>query len=175
MLRGAHLCLFAAVLAAAAAAGAGPTLGAMRPLASAVDPDDHPLDLGALLGKTVVLFYEDRHTALVNAPLKEALRALRRDPAHAERVAIVPVADVSSYDFWPARWFAKRAVRGKIQQYGERIYCDWTGGFRTPFRLREGVPTVVVISPAAAVLFFKGGKLDAADPARDIALARAAP
>jgi len=166
--------LFAlAVCASDGAAFAGPTLGTKRPVAAAVDPDGHALDLGALPGKTVVLFYEDRHTALVNAKLKDSLRALRKDAAHGERVAIVPVADVSSYNFWPARYFAKRAVRGKIKQYGERIYCDWTGKFRAAYGLREGVANVIVIGKNGDVLFFKEGKLTPAEVERVLALARA--
>jgi hypothetical protein len=138
---------------------AAPVLGSRGPDAKAVDPDGRVLSLRALEGRWVVLFYEDRSSRRDNAALKRALGRLEKSPALGRRFRVVAVADTSSYDFWPARWFAKRAIRNIARKVGVPIYCDFSGAFRDALDVRRGVSNVVVLDPSGRVRFFREGRL----------------
>src|SRR5262245_31712528 len=102
--RGAPLAISLAWLCASAAAAAPVDF-------SLPTTAERELSFASMRGKVVVLFYEDRGTRNDNQRLKDSLqRALAADAALGARVAVLPVANVSGYDFWPARWFARRAV-----------------------------------------------------------------
>lgn len=152
-------------------AEAAPRVGDSLPkLAVAEAPDGRVVRLQALGGKRVLVFYEHRDTAELNAPLKDELADLQHDRGFRRRVRVVAVADTSGYDFWPAKGFAKAAIRKKAQQYGLPIYCDWDGSFRQAFDFRSGSANVVVISPRGQVLFAREGKLSALEVQQVISL-----
>jgi hypothetical protein len=164
--------LFSAALGSTDA-GAVPREGAAAPHATIEDADGHVRDLGASNGRPLLIVYEDRGSARQNQALKDELSQLARADANAARVLLAAVADVSAWDFEPAKHFVKAAIRDESRKLGTTIYCDWTGAFRSAYQLRRGVSNVVLVGRDGRVAFAADGPLGADQRARLFTLLRA--
>lgn len=133
--------------------------GAMRPAAHVVDANDHTLDLKVTSGRPTIVLYEDKDSSKVNAAFKAELSALARGGRYRTVVALVPVADVQSYDFWPARGFVKDAIRDESAKIGTPIYCDWNGAFQRALGFRRGTSSVMLIGRDGRIRFAVEGQL----------------
>lgn len=162
--RRAFLSIPAFLVTLAAVAQAAPKVGQDVPDGRVEDVDGRELKLASLRGQTVVVVYEHKDAGQLNEAFKADLAKL---PAGAAFVA--PVADVSDYDSWPAKGFAKDAIRAASKKAGVTIWCDWKGSFREALHLPKGSSSVIVIGKTGKVLFAVDGQLDAAQRARAIA------
>lgn len=169
--------MFVRVLSISAAlalpASALPNVGDLRPAARAVDVDGRALDLRAINGRPILVVYEDKDSSGMNVALKKELSRLARGDRYRSAIALVPVADVQGYDYWPVRGFVKSAIKDESKKIGATIYCDWDGSFRRAAGLSRGTSSVVLIGRDARVLFASEGPLGKADRARLIELLRA--
>jgi hypothetical protein len=147
-----------ATIAQASNAFALPALGASAD-AFYEDTEGRSLHLKQFIGKPVLILYEDKGSANVNAALKAELARVAKGGRYDARVALVPVADVSAYDYWPVRGFARDAVRAQSRKVGVPIYCDWHGAFRQQLALRRGTSNVLLIGKTGHVLFASEGAL----------------
>jgi hypothetical protein len=138
-------------------AGAALKEGAAAPNATLEDADGRVSELRAFRGRPVLILYEDRDSATQNDPLKKELGELARGDRYKARIALAAVADVSAWDFWPAKGFVKDAIRDESRKQGTTIYCDWTGAFRKTFQLRRGVSNVVLVGRDGKVVFTAEG------------------
>lgn len=110
-------------------------------------------------GRVVILIYEDRDSNQQNQALKRELAARARTEDLARDVAVVPVADLSAYDFWPASGFARDAVLDIARQQGLEILIDWSGSMAGAYRFRPSTSYVLVIGRDGRVLFRHAGSL----------------
>lgn len=152
--------LTACVTLAASASGL-PAVGKKRPALSVTDVDGNTLDLRGINGKPTLVIYESQAAAPQNAALKAELSKLATGEAYRSTVALVPVADVEGYDFWPARGFVKDAIRSESKKLNTTIYVDWKGSFRRSAGLRKDTSTVILIGKDANVRFAHEGPLSA--------------
>lgn len=131
---------------AAAAAPAGTALSDVV----LSDLDDRPVPLRDLGGRAVALLLEDRDTKEGdNQALKDALGVCTE--RHGDRFRLIAVADVSPYDFWPARRYAKDALR-KVASEGVQLLADWKGALRKRLGLRgTGQSTLILLGPDGRV------------------------
>ncbi len=150
-----------------------PAVGDRVPPATVEDADGHLLGLARLLGKPILVVYEDQGSATQNQPLKDDLAKLARGDRYRGAVGIVPVADVSAFDFWPARGFVKDAIRAESRKAGTTVYCDWTGGFRRALSLTPKRSNVVLAGRDGKVLFARAGALSEEERARLVRLLQA--
>ncbi|HSO37422.1 MAG TPA: YtfJ family protein, partial [Labilithrix sp.] len=116
--------------------------------------------------------YEDQASSKVNAAFKAELARLARGDRYRDTVALVPVADVQGYDFWPARGFVRDAIRSESKKAGTTIYCDWDGAFQRAAGFRRGTSSVMLIGRDGRVRFSAEGQLSKEDRERVIALLR---
>ncbi|UQA61886.1 hypothetical protein E8A73_016000 [Polyangium aurulentum] len=154
--------LAAATLAAALGPGVAfglPREGADAPNARVVDADGRELKLGALRGKPVLIVYEDKDSANQNQGLKDDLSQLAKGDRYKSRIALAAIADVSGYDWWPAKGFVKDAIREESKKQKTTIYCDWDGSFRKSLGLTRGASNVILVGRDGKVLFAGSGKL----------------
>jgi predicted transcriptional regulator len=151
-------------------AGAIPKEGSDAPNARLVDVEGRELKLGALRGKPVLIVYEDKESSKQNQPLKSDLSQLAKGDRYKSRMNVTAVADVSSYDFWPAKGFVKDAIKEEMVKHKTTIYCDWDGSFRKALGLRSGMSNVVLLSAEGKVLFAGEGTLNEASRKRLISL-----
>lgn len=140
----------AAGLAAALVAAtvwALPQAGTQAPVARAETVDGKVLAPHTLGGKVALIFYEDKDSSSQNKALKDAIKAQGKSPGHKDNVVIYAVADVSAYDYWPARGFVKDAIRKEERKSGTPIYLDWNGSFRSAFSFQAGSSNLVLLGP----------------------------
>lgn len=177
-LRRARPLLVAALVALSTSATASrsdalPKVGDVRPSARAVDVDGRVVDLATIGAKPILVVYEDKESATLNAALKADLSKLARGDRYRSVVALVPVANVAAYDYWPVRGFVKDAIRDESRKIGATIYCDWDGGFRRALGLAGNTSTVVLIGRDGRVLFAFEGAVPQEERARLLGLLRA--
>ena len=153
------------LLAAAALATAflAPPADAALPNARVLDANDRSFDLASTMGKPVLVVYEDKDSAQLNAPFKTELARLAKGDKYRQAVALIPVADVRSYDYWPVRGFVKDAIRKESGKQGTTIYCDWNGDFARKLSLQKGTSNVALYSKTGRLLFVKQGILSSAE------------
>lgn len=154
------------------AAMALPPMGAPRPDLRLTDAWDRTLDLKSLHGKPILILYEDKDSSLQNRSLKHELTQLGKDAKYKARMAIAPIADVQSYDYWPVRSLVKRAIRDESQSWGTPIYCDWDGTAQRALSVQRGSSQVILFDKGGRVAFAHTGPLDATQRNQLLALLR---
>lgn len=151
----------AAALAAPAPAGALPAEGDRAPNARVEDADGRATELKSFRGKPILIVYEDKDSAAQNQALKDELSRLAKGDRYRKTIALAAIADVSAYNYWPVKGFVKDAIRDESKKAGTTIYCDWDGSFRSRYKLREGVSSVVLVGKDGHVLFAAEGTVSA--------------
>lgn len=160
---------FAAATFAAGVSGASisalalPGVGEEVPNAKVEDADGKAMETKTLKGKPILIVYEDRDSATQNEKLKKELSELAKGDKYKAKIALAAVADVSSYDFWPAKGFVKDAIREESKKAGTTIYCDWNASFRKAFKLTKGKSSIVLVGKDGKVLFAGEGSLSETD------------
>ena len=164
--------LFLAITFAATHAMALPSIGGLVPDTRAYDADGRTLDMRALVGRPALVVYEDKSSATQNTELKNELSRLAQGERYRRAIALVPVADVADYSFWPIKGFVKDSIRSESEKVGATIYCDWDGSFRSAFGFRRGMSNIVLVGRGGAILFAREGTLSAEERAKLIELLR---
>lgn len=147
--------------------------GAPRPEARVVDADDRAFQLGSVSGKPALVVYEDKESANLNVALKAELSKLAKGDRYRSAIALVPVADVAKYDYWPIRGFVKDSIRDESKKLGATIYCDWDKSFSRALGIQRGTSTVILIGRSGRVLFAYEGKVPENETRRLVELLRA--
>jgi hypothetical protein len=161
-----------ALVVFAQAAHAVPSVGASRPDTELADAWDRSTRLGSFAGKPLLVIYEDKDSAQTNAALKADLSRLAGGEKYRSTVALVAIADVSAYDFWPARGFVKDAIKAESKKQNIVIYCDWDGHVRRGLGLNKNASNVVLYGKDGRVAFARAGTLSAAERAEVLDLLR---
>lgn len=112
-------------------------------------------------GRAVILIYEDRASNMQNDELKRELANRARAQDLTRDVAVVPVANLAGYNFWPARGFARDAVIDIARQQALEILIDWEGSMAGAYRFRPSTSYVMVLDRAGRVRFRHAGTLSA--------------
>jgi hypothetical protein len=145
---------------------------AERPHFSVVTADGSALSDAQLKGRAVILWYDSSDSVHVNDEAKAELSRMLSTMSEATRPRLVAVGDVSGYDYWPARSFAKSELRKYEGIYRIPIYGDWTGAIRAAFALDPSHGNLLFISATGAVHFRRTGKVDQAGVKRVVELSR---
>lgn len=149
-----------------------PAVGAVGPSGKVVDAEGRGLDLRAVKGKPTLLVYEDQEATKQNVELKTQLAKLAAGERYRAAIALVAVADVEGYDYWPARGFVKSAIRAESKKLGNTIYVDWTGAVRKASGFSKGKSTILLVGTDGKVLFSHEGKLPPAEREKLLTLLR---
>ncbi len=156
--------LAAAALATTLIPGSADALlkeGETAPNAKVEDADGKVLQMQSLKGKPILIVYEDRDSSKQNQSLKDDLAKLATGDKYKTQIALTAIADVSSYDWWPAKGFVKDAIREESKKQKTTIYCDWNGGFRKAYGIKKGVSNVLLVGRDGTVLFAAEGAMNA--------------
>ncbi len=113
-------------------------------------------------GRLTLVFYEDKDATQQNKALKDALKAQLDKGGRKRNVDIIAVADVSAWDFWPAKGFVKDAIEDQEKKAGHPIYCDWSGDFGKALGTVDGKSNVILIGPDRKVRVARAGVLPTA-------------
>ena len=140
-----------------------PALGAKRSDAHLSDAWGRRLDLSSIAQVPVLLMYEDRDSAAQNESFKARLAVLAKDGRYQSRVALIAVADVEAWNFWPARPLVEDAIKRLSHRFGTDIYCDWDGGFRRAIGVQRGASNVFIYAGDGSLVFAHVGPLSDAE------------
>ncbi len=150
-----------------------PKLGAAAADASMEDADGRRAKVSSFSGKPILIVYEDKDSATLNQPFKDDLAKLAAGDKYRESIALLPLADVSAYNFWPVKGFVKDAIREESKKVGTTIYCDWDASFRSAFDIRAGSSSIILVGRNGAVLFAAEGALSVEQREKVVSLLRA--
>ncbi|WNG43974.1 hypothetical protein F0U60_07615 [Archangium minus] len=115
-------------------------------------------------GKPVILFYEDRHSTTLNAAFKEALFARGQSMGLLDAAWVVAVANLESFNFFPARDIALSYVRDEEKKWGIPILVDLKGTLgAAPWNLPTKTSSVLLLDEQGSVVFRYSGRMDAED------------
>jgi len=142
-------------------AHAVPSIGSPAPKASAESLDGKEFNVNEMRGRTTVIFYESKDVTTQNRALKAALKNQKKNEGYGENVQVIAVADVSAWNFWPAKGFVQDAIRKEEKKSGHPIYLDWTGTFGKAFRMDRSASNVVLVGPDSRVKVSHAGPVPA--------------
>ena len=161
-----RLAAFAAFVALALASSLASALlspGSAPKDFAVLDADDKPSKLSALrAGRPALVFYEDKEAGEQNERFKQRLGKLREKSAAERKVAVVAIADVGAYDYWPAKGFVKDALRGASKKSGLTVWADWSTAGRASLGAAAHQSNVVLLDGAGKVLWSSAGALSPA-------------
>jgi hypothetical protein len=150
--------LTVALLAASPALAVEPTGGPQD--ATLRGSDGKEVALSRWRGKPVILFYEDRHSTTLNSPLKEALFARGKAMGLLDAAWVVAVANLESFDFFPARGIALSHVRDEERKWGIPILVDLKGTLGAqPWNLPKKTSSVLLLDGSGTVVYRYSGRM----------------
>jgi hypothetical protein len=124
------------------------------------DADDKAAKLSTLTkAHPTIVFYEDKDGGDQNERFKQRLGKLQSKSASAKKVAVLAIADVKSWDFWPAKGFVKDALRSAGKKAGITVWADWSGGGRTSFSAASNASNIIVLDAAGRAVWASTGAL----------------
>lgn len=133
------------------------------------DVDDHQVALRSIGGRVVVLLHEDKDTGDRNTDFKDRLGLVWE--RHPRDLQVIALCEVSAFNFWPARRFARDALR-KLQREsrGVRVLIDWKGALKARYPLPRGGSQVLILGRDGRVVLSRSGDLTPAETAEALAV-----
>ena len=111
-------------------------------------------------GKPVILFYEDRHSTTLNSPLKDALFSKGQKMGLLDAAFVVAVANLESFDFFPARDIALSYVRDEEKKWGIPILVDLKGTLgASPWNLPTKTSSVLLLDGSGTLVYRYSGRM----------------
>ncbi|WP_233261639.1 hypothetical protein [Vitiosangium sp. GDMCC 1.1324] len=115
-------------------------------------------------GKPVILFYEDRHSTTLNSAFKEALFARGEELGLLDAAWVVAVANLESFDFFPARGIALSHVRDEEKKWGIPILVDLKGTLgKAPWNLPTKTSSVLLLDGNGMIVYRYSGRMEEQD------------
>ncbi|WP_257454833.1 peroxiredoxin family protein [Archangium lipolyticum] len=123
--------------------------------------DGKEVALSRWRGKPVILFYEDRHSTTLNGSLKDALFSRGQALGLLDAAWVVAVANLESFDFFPARGIALSHVREEEKKWGIPILVDLKGTLGVaPWNLPTKTSSVLLMDGAGTVVYRYSGRMN---------------
>ncbi len=123
-----------------------------------------PVDLTALLTKPTVIFYEDRDSTKLNQHVKDALFERGKALGLLNSAAVIAIANVKEWNWFPARNFVLKAVRDIEAKVHIPIYLDFSGDMTAPpWSLPSKSSTVLVLNANTEPVLLLKGRLNAGE------------
>jgi hypothetical protein len=111
-------------------------------------------------GKPVILFYEDKESVRLNAPLKERLFELAGAHGLMDSAWVVAVANLEKFNFFPARQIALSYVQDEEKKAGVPILVDLEGTLgAAPWKLPTKTSNVLLLDAEGNVLYRHSGRM----------------
>lgn len=108
-------------------------------------------------GRAALIVFEDKDAGKQNKSFKKRFAALQKTLGG--KVVLIPVADVSKYDYWPAKGFVKDALQDAGKKVGVKVYADWSGKGRSALGASAKRSNLVLVDKHRKVLWASAGQL----------------
>ena len=109
-------------------------------------------------GQPLLVVYEDQEGGKQNHAMKDLIAAYHDPIANRAKLTVWPVADVSRWNWWPAKSHALADVKKAAQKDNTRILLDWTGALQKAWGLRRKTCSVVLLGADGKVRFASEGE-----------------
>lgn len=115
-------------------------------------------------GKPVILFYEDRHSAELNRPLKFQLFERGKARGVLDGATVIAVANLEAFNFFPARQIALSYVRDEEKRVGVPVLSDLEGVMgKAPWNLPGKTSSVLLLDAGGVVVYRYSGRMKPED------------
>ncbi|MCU0654612.1 MAG: glycosyltransferase [Polyangiaceae bacterium] len=150
-----------------------PAVGDMGKNVNLEDADGKIVKMESLVGKPILIVYEDKESTKMNQSFKDELSKLAKGDKYRDKVALAAVADVTAYNYWPVKGFVKDSIREESKKLGTPIFCDWDGHVRVSFTFRKKTSSIVLLNKQGRVIFAAEGKLSSEQRQKAVELLKA--
>jgi hypothetical protein len=106
----------------------------------------------------LLVVYEDKDGGKQNAQMKALIAAYHDPLPNRGKLPVWPIADLSRWNWWPARGKALASVQKSAADGHTRILIDWTGVLHKAWGLQKAKNSVVLIGPDHRVRFASEGE-----------------
>jgi hypothetical protein len=117
--------------------------------------------------RAIAVIYEDQDAAKRPQPARELFGTYTRRPSNRVVFEFVAVADVSKWNWWPAKKYVFADVKKIATRNNTRVYLDWKGALGRSWGLKKGMSGVLLVGADGRVRFAAEGPLSA-DQAREL-------
>lgn len=122
--------------------------------------NDKAVALSSFKGKPTVLFYEDRYSTEQNRKVKDELWKRGHEAGMLDAANVVGIANLSAFDFWPAKQFARSHVQTVEKKVGIPVLIDWKGAMQNnPWNLPAKSSTVMVFDADGKLVMMHSGAM----------------
>jgi alkyl hydroperoxide reductase subunit AhpC len=135
-------------------------LGKPAPPFQVESGDNQQLTLDRILGKVVVLFYENRHAVNKNDELKSELNTLYRAQPATIKQEIFPLvvidcskASMPTMSLWKSKLFQNSRINGLT------IYGDWNRKMLTDYRMQGNDSNFMIIDKQGIIRYSASGQI----------------
>ena len=148
-----------AAVGIAVSAGASPKVGVSRPNIVVTDAWERTFDLSTVGTRPLLVLYEDKDSANQNKAFKDELAQVAKGDVYKDRAVLLAFADVTGWNYWPARGYVKDAIKEESRKANTPIFCDWDGSVQRSFAIKRGVSNVFLYSREGKVIFSYEGPM----------------
>jgi hypothetical protein len=113
-------------------------------------------------GRPLLLVYEDKDGGKQNLEGKALIAAWHDPLENRARIDVWPVADLSKWDFWPARGPALKQVRALADRSRSSILVDWKAAGQHAYGFARGKSSVLLVGADGRVIYASEGDMTAA-------------
>lgn len=132
-------------------------VGSVAPPISLDDQDGVPHAL-CEAGQATLIVYEDQDGQKQNAAGKALVSAYNTPVENRSKLRVWPVADLSKWNWWPAKGHALTDVKKSAAKSNTKILLDWTGALQKRWGLRKQENSIVLIGADGKVLYVSHGE-----------------
>lgn len=120
------------------------TVGQIAAAATLVD-DSGASHLIPEVGQPLLVIYEDQDGGKQNQGMKALIAAYHDPVANRAKLTVWPIADLSRWNWWPAKGKALAEVKKSAQKNNTRILIDWTGALQKAWGLQKKKNSIVLV------------------------------
>lgn len=110
-------------------------------------------------GQPLLLVYEDKDGGKQNAAGKALISAWHTPIENRARLDVWPVADLSRWDFWPARGAALKQVKASASSSRSPILVDWKAAGQHAYGFLRGKSSVLLVGADGRVIYASEGDM----------------
>ena len=109
-------------------------------------------------GQPLLVVYEDQDGGKQNKAMKALIAAYHDPLPNRAKLTVWPIADLSKWNWWPAKGHALADVKKAAAKDNTRILIDWTGACHKAWGLQRGKNSVVLIGADGKVRYASEGE-----------------
>ena len=109
-------------------------------------------------GQPLLVVYEDQDGGKQNKSTKALISAYHEPLANRARLTVWPVADLSKWNWWPAKGHALKDVKKSAAQSNTHILIDWTGALHQAWGFHRGKNSILLVGADGKVRFASEGE-----------------